>query len=176
MTKKIYFISILILSFFIVSCGGSTLSTVGGKSAGHPVNVIAMNSGGGILGEAIAIELTNYNLTVIDPSEFSSIIGRLDINEFELAAPQNLTRLKDEGIDAYLVVKSQVGYDDLPQSASVRVTSTHNGKLISGVSWSNGYGMKKDSWTDRIMRVDLPTAAKEIVKALIKNLQPGFSK
>ena len=172
--KVINLFVILILSLLIVSCGGSSLSTVGGKTAGHPVNVIAMNTSGGILGEAIAIELTNHNLTIIDPAEFSNIIGRLDINEFELAAPQNLTRLKDEGIDAFLVVKSQGGYDGLPQSASVRVTSTHNGKLISGVSWSNGYGGQAGSWADRIMRVDLPTAAKEIVAELIKNLQPGF--
>lgn len=170
--KKIVTIFFLIsVSFFITSCAGSSVSLVGGKKPDHPVNVIAINPNGGILGDAIAIELSRYDITVVDPTQFSNIVGRLNLNEFEIGAPQNLLKLKDEGIDAYLVVKVAAGYDGLPQSVTARLNSTHNAQLISGVSWQNGYGGRAGSMADRMMRTDVSTAAREIVSELIKNIK-----
>lgn len=170
--KKFLTIFFLIsIAFFITSCAGSSVSLVGGKKSEHPVNVIAINPNGGILGDAIAIELSRYDITVVDPAQFSNIVGRLNLNEFEIGSPQNLLKLKDEGIDGYLVVKVAAGYDGLPQSASVRLNSTHNAQLISGVSWQNGYGGQAGSVADRMMRTDVSTAAKEIVSELIKNIK-----
>jgi len=170
--KKIVTIFFLIsISLFITSCAGSSVSLVGGKNPGHPVNVIAINPNGGILGDAIAIELSRYDINVVDPSQFTNLVARLNLNEFEIGSPQNLIKLKDEGIDGYLVVKVASGYDGLPQSASVRLNSTYNGQLIAGVSWQNGYGGQAGSMADRMMRADVSTAAKEIVSELIKNIK-----
>lgn len=169
--KKIIPLAVIILaSLLLYSCAGSSVSLVGGKNPGHPVNVIAINPNGGILGDAIAIELARYDINVVDPAQFTNLVARLNLNEFEIGSPQNLVKLKDEGIDGYLVVKVASGYDGLPQSASVRLNSTYNGQLIAGVSWQNGYGGQAGSIADRMMRSDVSSAAKEIVGELMKNL------
>lgn len=156
---------------FLYSCAGSSVSLVGGKNPGHPVNVIAINPNGGILGDAIAIELARYDISVVDPAQLTNLVARLNLNEFEIGSPQNLLKLKDEGIDGYLVVRVASGYDGLPQSASVRLNSTYNGQLIAGVSWQNGYGGQAGSMADRMMRSDVSSAAKEIVAELVKNIK-----
>ena len=53
---------------------------------------------------------------------------------------------------------------------TARLNSTHNGRLIAGVSWQNGYGGQAGSMADRMMRSDVSSAAKEIVKELVKNI------
>lgn len=169
--KKIFTILFLIsFSLFLISCSGSSVSLVGGKDPGHQVRVIAINPNGGILGDAIAIELSTYDINVVDPAQLSNIVARLNLNEFEIGSPQNLMKLQNEGIDGYLVVKVAAGYDGLPQSATARLNSTHNGQLIAGVSWQNGYGGQAGSMADRMMRSDVSSAAKEIVKELVKNI------
>ncbi|MCK9424965.1 MAG: hypothetical protein M0Q21_02875 [Ignavibacteriaceae bacterium] len=166
---QLYFVLISVSIFY--GCAGSSISLVGGKNPGHPVNVIAINPNSGILGDAIAIEIASYDINVVDPAQLTNIVARLNLNEFEIGTPQNLLKLKDQGIDGYLVVKVASGYDGLPQSASVRLNSTYNGQLIAGVSWQNGYGGQATSMLDRAMRKDVSSAAKEIVAKLIKNIK-----
>ena len=170
MKRIILLLFVISASLLFYSCSGSSVSLVGGKNPGHQVNVIAINPNGGILGDAIAIELATYDINVVDPAQFTNLVARLNLNEFEIGSPQNLVKLKDEGIDGYLVVKVASGYDGLPQSASVRLNSTYNGQLIAGVSWQNGYGGQAGSIADRMMRSDVSSAAKEIVSELMKNL------
>jgi hypothetical protein len=51
----------------------------------------------------------------------------------------------------------------------VRINSTSNwSNVIAGVSWKNGWGGRAGSISDRGMRKDIPGAAEEIVRALIK--------
>lgn len=64
---------------------------------------------------------------------------RLNLNEIEITRPEGLAKLKDQGIDAFLKVRGAGRYDQQPQSASARINSTHNGKLLAGVTWQNGY-------------------------------------
>ncbi len=67
-------------------------------------------------------------------------------------------------------VGAAAGYDGQPQSASVRVNSTRNGKIIAGVSWQNGWGGMAGSIADRTMRQDLTEAAVEITDSLVEQL------
>jgi len=173
--KKSYvtMMSIIFLAT-LCSCSGSRVSSsipcdIKHREQ-HPINTIAMAPGGGVLADAIAVALTNKNYKVFDAEQMSNFFMRLNLNEIEVASPQNLCLLKDKGIDSYLTVKSAAGYDGLPESASVRLNSTHDGKVITGVSWQNGWGGRQTSLCDRVMRKNVLEAAKEIVGELSKNI------
>ncbi len=62
-------------------------------------------------------------------------------------------------------------YDNQLESVSARVTSTHTGQIISGVSWQNGDGGVPGSPADRVMRQGLAEAAQTIAKEIAKNLR-----
>jgi hypothetical protein len=108
-----------------------------------------MMPGGGLLADAVAVELSSRGFTVIDPGATSSLMVRLNLNEVEITQPQGLSKLRGQGVDAVLVVRGAGGYDQQPQSASARMSSTENGTLLAGVTWQNGLGGK---------RARLPTA------------------
>jgi hypothetical protein len=91
---------------------------------------------------------------------------RIGLDEAEIMLPRGLKALSAEGVDAVLVVRSESGYDGLPQSAIARLTSTNDGRLLSGVTWQNGWGGQAGSIADRQMRKDLHEAASEIALAL----------
>jgi len=96
---------------------------------------------------------------------------RLNLNEVEITRPEGLAKLKDQGIDAFLVVRGGGGYDEQPQSASARMNSTHNGQVLAGVTWQNGFGGAAGSPADRVMRKGLTEAAAEIATALAERVK-----
>ena len=82
-----------------------------------------------------------------------------------------MAKLKDQGIDAFLIVRGGGGYDENPQSASARMNSTHNGQVLAGVTWQNGFGGAAGSPADRVMRKGLTDAASEIAAALAERVK-----
>jgi hypothetical protein len=155
-----------ITALIFISCASAKVS----QSRGHikPDLVIALAPSGGVLAEAIGIELFNKGFTVIDTAQMSNLMLRYNMTELELSKPQNLKALKEEGIDGILTVKSVTGYDGKPQSATVRINSTKAwSEIIAGVSWQNGWGGRQGSLADRSKRKDITGAAKQIVRALI---------
>ncbi|MGG5819358.1 hypothetical protein [Falsiroseomonas sp. HW251] len=158
----------------LAGCGGSQVSSVPVVSGpAHPVRAIAIMPGGGLLADAVAVEISNRGYTVIDGSDTSRLMARLNLNEVEIARPEGLARLREQGIDAVLTVRAAGGYDQQPQSASARVNSTQSGRVISGVTWQNGWGGRAGSIADRTMRKGLGEAAREIAAALALNLFHG---
>ena len=151
-------------------CATSNVSSVNrtGDTPKVDVNVIAMAPNNSLLGEAVAIELFNRGLNIIDSADTAVVFARLGITEIEISKPQNMRLLKAEGIDAYLIVKSAGGDDNLPQSATARLTSTESGKILAGVTWQNGWGGQSGSPVDRLMRKGLGAAAKQLVDELAK--------
>ncbi len=101
----------------------------------------------------------------------TTLMARFNLAEVELAYPQNIRKLADEGIDTILLVKSVAGYDDRPESASVRLVSTATGRLIIGATWQNGKGGAKGSAADGVMRVNLSSAARKIAKGIGRELR-----
>jgi hypothetical protein len=167
MTKSKLKILILLSVLLYISCGGSKLSYVGGPSKiSVPIDTIALDPSGGILADAIGVELLNYGFNVVDTQKTTGLMARLNLDEISIMQPTNLTKLKESGIDAFLSVKAAAGYDGLPQSASVRLNSTQDGKIITGVSWQNGWGGAPGSPADRTMRKGITEAAAEIAIAL----------
>lgn len=161
---KAIFLMVLI---FITGCAGSRVSEMPvTKRASHPVDLIALSPSGGLLAEAVGIELSNLGYSIVDSSATTSLLVRLNLDEFELSTPQGLQQLHSKGIDAYLTVKASGAYDQQVQSASARATSTHTGEIIAGVTWQNGWGGQPGSIADRTMRKGVNEAAREIAEAI----------
>lgn len=157
----------LSVSILGAACATSKVSNVTAPSQSQQkVRSIAIAPGGGLLADAVGVDLSNRGFTVIDPAATSNMMIRLNLNEVEIAQPEGLTKLRGQGIDAFLVVRAAGGYDQQPQSASARMTSTRDGQLLAGVSWQNGFGGQAGSIADRVMRKGLAEAASEIATAL----------
>jgi len=135
------------------------------------VSRLAIAPGSGVLGEAIAVELFNSGITVVDANEASTIIGRAGLREFELTSSQGYSVLREAGIEAVLAAKSVDAADGTPESASVRITSTSSGEVLAGITWQNGWGGQRGSIADRTMRKNLSDAAREISGEIMKRIR-----
>jgi hypothetical protein len=163
---------ILVATGILGACASSKMSTLPPSTqAKHSVKVIAFAPGGGLMADAVGVELSNLGFTVIDSSTTTSMMVRLNLNEVEITRPEGLAKLKEQGIDAFLVIRTAGGYDQNPQSASARMNSTHNGQVLAGVTWQNGFGGVAGSPADRVMRKGLTDAASEIANALAARVQ-----
>lgn len=169
--NKVKVVSLFFIITFLVGCATSQVSQLPvAVKAAHPVRAIAMAPEGGLLAEAVGIELSNLGYTIIDSSSTSKLLVRLNMDEIEVATPQGLEKLKTKGIDAYLTVKGASAYDGQIQNASARASSTHTGRIIAGVIWQNGWGGMAGSIADRTMRKGLAEAAQEIAHSLARAL------
>ncbi len=75
MIRRTVLIFVLLI---LASCAGSKVSTVGMLSSPtHAVRSIAMAPSGGLLADAIAVELFNRGYTVIDSNETTGLCGRI---------------------------------------------------------------------------------------------------
>lgn len=165
-------ICVALLAITLSACGTARVSMPPSSPLldSHPVKVIAFASGGGVLADAVAVELANRGFTIIDPGTTNSLIARLGLTEVEVAQPIGLSRLKEQGIDAYLTIRAADGYSGVPASASARLTSTHNGQVLGGLTWQNGWGGAEGSPADRVMRSGLSQAAQQIAEGLVKRI------
>ncbi len=160
-------LALLAALMLLTSCGGSKISTVPVASAGgQNIHSIALAPNGGLLADAVGVELANRGYEIIDSASTSSMMVRLNMNEVEVQRPENLAKLKAQGIDAFLSVRASGAYDGQPQGASARVVSTATGRLIAGVTWQNAWGGQAGSIADRTMRKGLNEASVEIANAL----------
>jgi hypothetical protein len=171
MSKHLAFF-IAIMAVIVSGCASSKVSVVPVAGAlTQSVKIIAISPDSGLLAEAVAVELSNRGYTIIDSATTSRTMVRLNLNEIDIARPEGLAKLRDQGIDALLTVRAAGGYDEQPQSATARVSSTHTGRVVAGIIWQNGWGGQAGSIADRTMRKGLAQAAKEIADALAKNLR-----
>jgi len=164
---------LLLVTVLFAGCATSRISTipVSGRLA-TSVKVIALDPGGGLLADAVGVELSNKGFTVIDSATTSKLMARLNINEIEISTPVGLQKLKEQGVEAYLTVRAAGGYDQQPQSASARVNRKDTGQIVAGITWQNGWGGQAGSIADRTMRKGLAEAVTEIAEALVKSISP----
>lgn len=165
---------LVLLSFvclLVTGCAAPQVSVVSSQSIlESPIRTIAMMPSGGILADAIGLELLRFGFDVIDTGKITGLMVRDNLNEIEITQPQNLSRLYNEGIDAVILVKSVAGYDDRPQSASVKIVHTKTGQLVAGANWQNGRASVQGSIADEAARVDIAVAARQISDALGQSL------
>jgi hypothetical protein len=160
------------LAVLLSACASSKMSvTTNPQAPVQTVSRLAIAPGSGVLGEALAVELFNSGITVVDANEASTIIGRVGLREFELTSAQGYAALREAGIEAVLAAKSVDAADGTPESASVRITSTTSGEIIAGITWQNGWGGQSGSIADRIMRKNLSEAASEIAGEIMKRIR-----
>src|SRR3989344_4038094 len=163
---------IMVLQVFLISCATPPQILVSRSETfpEGPIRSIALMPSGGALADAIGIELLNYGFEIIDTGKLTNLMIRFNLTEIEITQPQHMVRLADDGIDTILLVKSVAGYDNRPQSASVKVVLTRSGKVIGGATWQNGKGGAPGSHADQSARVDLSAAANQIASSLCKVL------
>lgn len=165
------FVIILLLSGALVGCAGPQMSVT--KQTNLPaknINVIAIAPGSGPFGDAIGVELFNLGFQVVDANETAALIGRAGLKEFEIYKPVGYSTLRERGIEAIITSKT-VDVDGMPESASVRITDTLDGKILRGLTWQNGWGGRRGSIADRSMRRNLSAAAQDIAKELSSRLR-----
>ena len=163
-------LTITLLGLCVCGCGRPRMFYAQPKAPqDRPVKTIALSPNGGFMAESIGSELSSLGY-IIDTSAVGNLMARNDLNESQISLPKNLRILKDEGFDAYLFVSTSGGSSDFPQSVTVRINSTDNGELISGVMWQNAWAGQEESVADRIMRKNIPQAAEQITKRLAKGL------
>ncbi|MTW19456.1 hypothetical protein GJ689_25015 [Rhodoplanes serenus] len=122
--------------------------------------------GGGLLADAVAVELATRGYSIVDPAATSNLMVRMNMSEIEVTRPEALAKFRSQGIDALLTVRTAAGYDSRPQSASARLNSTETGALLAGATWENAWGGAQGSAADSIMRHGLPSAAASIATKL----------
>lgn len=159
-------VGLLLVSAAVSGCASSRVSTTTRAQIDHPVRAVAMAPSGGLLADAVALALFERGFNVYDTAQSSALLVRLDMTEVEVTEPQSLTALREQGIDAYLTVRAAAGHDGAPESAVVRLTSTHTGQVVAGLSWQNGRGGMAGSPADRMMRAGLAQAADQIATAV----------
>jgi len=170
--RSVLLVLLSLTSLMVTGCAAPQVNVVRSKAPlESPVHTIALMPSGGILADAIGLELLRFGFNVIDTGKISGLMIRDNLNEIEITQPQNLSRLFSDGIDAVILVKSVAGYDGRPQSASVKIVHTKTGQLLAGANWQNGRGGAQGSPADQGARVDLVVAAQQIANALGQSLQ-----
>lgn len=154
----------------LVGCAGARVSSNTRNAVAVPSGKIGLAPGGGILGDAVGVELFQRGYDIVESTQVKGIIARVNMTEANVSSPQGLEQLRKEGIKTLLIVRSAAGGDGLPQSATVRVVNTETGSTISAVNWQNGYGGMAGSMADRTMRADVVAAAQQISDELSKSI------
>ena len=170
--QPLLMVILIALVVLLSGCAGSRVNV--SRSPGalpHDVKTLALMPSGGVLADAVGIELLNFGLDVVDTATMTSLMARFNLDEVEVAHPQNIKKLADEGIDTILLVKSVAGYDNRPESASVRLVSTTTGRVIVGATWQNGKGGAKGSPADGMMRSNLSSVARQIAEGIGRELR-----
>jgi len=128
--RKVDLIFLWILGLMLISqwgCATSKLSeTYKVTSISHPIETIALAPSGGLMADAIGVELFNRGYKVFDTNTMSNLLVRDGISELEVLKPQNLLKLQDAGIDAFLTARSAGAVRGTPESVSVRIGSVKN--------------------------------------------------
>jgi hypothetical protein len=164
-------VPIVVLAGLVAACAGASISVPQSlQPLPEPIASVALAPSGGVLADAIGNELFSRGIRVIDTQQTSNFLVRLNLDEIELMQPKSLSALRERGINAVLSCRSVAGYDNQPQSATVRVVSTSTGELVAAVNWQNGHGGQQGSIADRSMRQDVVEAARQIGEALAKQL------
>jgi hypothetical protein len=168
----------------IAGCGGSKSVEVREPDyVDHSVRTLAISPSSDLvndlfgnvdtqLADAIGAQLAQRGYTVINAQATMAIVKKDGIPPADGLTPEALSAMGREGIDAALSVTSESSVMGGPAMRHVRakLISTHTGKEVGEINWSNSWGGMPGSPADYTMRKGLDAAAKEIAEALAKLL------
>ena len=170
MKTKIFVILITLL--LIGGCATSKISRVNKSlKVSHEVKTIALSPEENVIADAIGIELFNRGIRIIDSNETTEMMLQAGIKTLKFIGRKSLRKLKEKGIDAYMTVHGYMTSEGNPGSLSVRLTSTHTGEIIAGISWQSGWGGMRGSIAHNIMTSNINDAAEEIADEIILRLK-----
>lgn len=163
---------VIVLAFALSIYGCTTASVSTSQMVAIPrerVGTIALMPGGGVLADAVGVELASRGFHVVDAQATVSLMARLNLDEFDVSMPAGLAQLKSQGIDSVLIVRSVGGRDQIPESASARLQATSDGEVLSGANWQNG--RSSDPNIAEMVRAGLAVSARQIADGLVRNIQ-----
>jgi len=141
---------------------------------------MALLPSGGLAADALGQELLKRGLTVVDRNGMIDLLLQLKIKENDLFSANNLALLKEQGIDAIIMVVSVINEDSWPQNIDVIILNTENGKKYVQITWQNGKGtiiddqsmiagdVKPTTWFG--VRRSIPDVAGDIVHFLFEKI------
>ncbi len=160
----------LFACMLFAGCAGARVSSSSRSATAIPSGKIGLAPGGGVLGDAVGVELFQRGYDIVESTQVKQIVARVNMAEADISSQQGLEQLRKEGIQTLLMVRAAGGLDNLPQSATVRVVNTGTGSTMAAVNWQNGHGGMAGSMMDRAMRDDVVAAAQKIADELSKSL------
>jgi len=93
----------------------------------NAIDTIALAPNGGVLADAIRVELINRGFKVIDTNIVADVMAQYNLNKIQIEETSNLLLLKEKGIDALVSVsvKFVTVPEGLLQKANVKMKITH---------------------------------------------------
>jgi len=156
--------------FLLSGCASAKLNISVPPGGAESIQTIALAPNGGVLADAMGLELMKHGFEVYDTSQVSSMLIRMNLNEIEIMDPQNLQKLKNQGVDCLLQVRTVAGYDGRPQSVTIKMVSASTGKILAGATWQNGRAGAQGSPADQDARSDVASAAQQIAEGIAKSV------
>jgi len=161
---------LLALALPLAGCAGARLTeTIRNPYSGPPIQSIAIDPRGGVMGDQIAVELANSGLNILDSDHTAHLALRQE-GKFPINSPEGHEELRVGGVDALLVVRAMIGWDGKPQIVKAQLISTHTSDVITDLSWQNGWGGEFGSVADRTMRKSMSEAARQISELLLTRI------
>jgi hypothetical protein len=158
-----------------VACAGAKIVNVEGHIE-HEVSRIATSPFGDTLADEIAVDVRESDQNtaeILNTSSTLSLIERLGIMAIKATSPENLERLRSEGIDAWLETEyTNHPTSDTPQTVKVRISSTHDLEQFIRFTWHNAWGGVRGSIADWAMRKGRESAAEDIADEIVRRLYP----
>ena len=156
-------LGLCLLLIALTGCFGRQRATISNsiQKSSSPVKTIAISPSSGMFGDAIGIELANRGFTVIDSGQAASLLVTIGMDKLQVYRPDRAKPIVDKGVDAILIVKTSNGYDNRPDSATVKLVNLKDGQIIVGANWQNG----KEGGRNGIVNAS-KTIADSITKAL----------
>ena len=160
-------------SCLLMACGGSRID---GQTIrmDHPVNCIAISPGSSEIGHGIEQGLVDselYRGKIVGSDAAVNLLHELGIRSPKATLPENLARLNERGVDAWLRVEaSNAVLSDAPKTVLVRMASTHSPDQSIEFVWHNAWGGMPGSPADYMMKAGAFKAGKSIAEELARIL------
>lgn len=161
------------LAIALASCGGSRIEGRVVKLT-HPIASIAIAPGSDEIGKGVAqglAESESFGGRVIDSDESASILQQLALPSPKASLPENLPRLREAGIHAWLRLESTNALmGSTPKTVRVRLASTASPDEHVEFLWHNAWGGMPGSPADHMAKVGPFKAGQSIAAELAKIL------
>jgi hypothetical protein len=157
-----------------LGCGPSGFTRVESIKPVPSIRTIAVDFRSGGIGEHLEKILMDNGFRIIKKEETYKILRDLDLVAIDASLPEQLTRLKNKEIDAYLTLRT-VFAEMLgrPLEVYLNLYSTYTGQAVISLDWKNGWGGQPGSPADHSSKKTISESAEAVASRLISELRRG---